>query len=344
MRLWQRMMELTITRKLRLENGAKIALKSAAGAETLIDLNELAALDSIGAADLAKIDGITNGTIAAGKAIVVDANKDAGDARNFDVVNLDAGASGTAGTVDVFPATALKGKLAITAADSAGDTTTTIVNASQAAARSYTIPDAGASASFVMTEGAQTVNGVKTFGSVPVLPAGGVTLGATTITEAEAGVLDSAVAGTPAASKAVVLSAGVGIGAHRQTARNLRVQAAPAAKTVSATLTAAEIVAGLLTVNQGAAGASVLTLPLGTDLETNLIATHPGLANDDSFEFTLVNISTVAAEDASIATNTGWTLVGNMDVASNAAATDKSHGTFRARRTAANTYSLYRVG
>lgn len=77
--------------------------------------------------------------------------------------NIDAGASGTAGSVDIFPTTALKGKLALTAADSAGDTTTTIVNASQAAARTYTIPDAGASASFVMTAGAQSIGGDKTF-------------------------------------------------------------------------------------------------------------------------------------------------------------------------------------
>jgi len=34
----------------------------------------------------------------------------------------------------------------------------------------YTIPDAGAAASFVMTAGAQTVNGIKTFGSFPVTP------------------------------------------------------------------------------------------------------------------------------------------------------------------------------
>lgn len=87
--------------------------------------------------------------------------------------NIDAGASGTAGTVDVFPTTASKGKIQLAAADSAGDTTTTITNASQAGARTYTIPDAGASASFVMTEGAQTVNGAKTFGSA-IVPTGGL--------------------------------------------------------------------------------------------------------------------------------------------------------------------------
>lgn len=77
--------------------------------------------------------------------------------------NLDLGASGTAGSVDIFPATAARGKIAIIAANSAGDTTTTITNASQSGARTYTIPDAGASASFAMTEGAQTFNGVQTY-------------------------------------------------------------------------------------------------------------------------------------------------------------------------------------
>lgn len=119
----------------------------------------------VSAGDIALLDGVTTGVVTASKAVVVDSNKDIGDFRNLDGVNLDAGASGTAGTVDIFPGTAAKGKVALTAADSAGDTTTTIVNASQGGARTYTIPDAGASASFVMTEGAQTKNGKLTLGA-----------------------------------------------------------------------------------------------------------------------------------------------------------------------------------
>lgn len=95
---------------------------------------------------------------------------------------LNVGASGTAGTINVFPTTAAKGKLVITAGDSAGDTLTSIVNASQAAARTYTIPDAGASASFVMTQGAQTLVGVKTFTNQPVLSAGSSSADNTTYT------------------------------------------------------------------------------------------------------------------------------------------------------------------
>lgn len=163
---WKVFNHLRVLGKLRMGANSTILLENADHTVSTIDLTELAAIDAIGAADLAKIDGITNGTVAAGKAIVVDSNKDAGDCRNFDAVNFDAGASGTAGSVDIFPSTASKGKVALTAADSAGDTTTTIVNASQSGARTYTIPDAGASASFVMTEGSQTVNGTKTIAAL----------------------------------------------------------------------------------------------------------------------------------------------------------------------------------
>lgn len=203
--LWRKLTNAIIERKLLFRKGATMVVTSDAGVESTIDLAEIAALDGIAASDLAKIDGITNGTVVAGKAVVVDSNKDASAFRNVTVTNLDSGASGTAGTVDVFPATASKGKIAITAADNAGDTTTTIVNAEQAGARTYTIPDAGASASFVMTEGAQTINGVKTFGGIPVFPTGGITAGATTVTETELGALDGVVVANSVASKAALV-------------------------------------------------------------------------------------------------------------------------------------------
>ncbi len=60
--------------------------------------------------------------------------------------------------------TTATGALEIKASDSAGNFITTVTNASQAAARTYTIPDAGSNASFAMSEGAQTLNGLKTFG------------------------------------------------------------------------------------------------------------------------------------------------------------------------------------
>ena len=92
--------------------------------------------------------------------------------------SIDLGSSGAAGDLDIFPTTASKGKLAISATDSTGNTTTSITNAAQAGARTYTIPDAGASASFVMTEGAQSIAGVKTFTDGIVCEDGEFKLGA----------------------------------------------------------------------------------------------------------------------------------------------------------------------
>lgn len=71
--------------------------------------------------------------------------------------NIQAGLSGTAGYFASFPATAARGSLRFVAANSAGDTVTQITNASQAAARVYTIPDGGQSASsFLLTDSAGT--------------------------------------------------------------------------------------------------------------------------------------------------------------------------------------------
>ncbi len=103
--------------------------------------------------ELGFLDGVTAGTVTASKAAVVDANKDLSALRNLTVTNLDAGASGTAGTVDIFPATVAKGKTALSSADNTGDTTTAITVQAQAAARTYTIPDAGADAAFDLIKG-----------------------------------------------------------------------------------------------------------------------------------------------------------------------------------------------
>ena len=82
----------------------------------------LESLDQISIGELEYLDGVTAGTVTASKALVVDANKDLSTLRDIVLRNLDAGSSGTAGSVDVFPSTAAKGKLAFAAADSAGAT------------------------------------------------------------------------------------------------------------------------------------------------------------------------------------------------------------------------------
>lgn len=117
-------------------------------------------------------------------------------------------------------------------------------------------------------------------------------------------------------------------------------QGAPAAKTTSATLTAANLLAGIITVNQAGGATSAQQLPLATDLDTAL----PTSAAGDAFDFSVINTSTVDAEDASITTNTGWTLVGSMDLhAYSAAGSLNSSGLFRARKTGAGAWVLYRL-
>ena len=85
----------------------------------------------------------------------------------------------------IFPVTASKGSILIAAVANTGDSVTTITNAAQGGAYTYTIPDAGGNTSFVMAAGAQTVAGAKTFSTMPLLgtPA---TVAATGSTQADA--------------------------------------------------------------------------------------------------------------------------------------------------------------
>lgn len=120
----------------------------------------------------------------------------------------------------------------------------------------------------------------------------------------------------------------------------LSTQSTPTAKTTSTTLTAAELGTGIITVNQGGGAGSTLTLPTGTLMD----AQYTNMKVDSSFDFTVINISTVDAEDATIAVGTGWTLVGDVVVNAKSASTIPTSGQFRVRKTGTATYTLYRLG
>lgn len=100
--------------------------------------------------DEAYLDGVTAGTVTASKVAVCDSNKDLGDFRNLDCTNLDAGASGTAGSVDVFPTTASKGKASLTCSDQDGDTAVTVNVLGMGQATTVNIPDPGAATSYLV--------------------------------------------------------------------------------------------------------------------------------------------------------------------------------------------------
>lgn len=124
----------------------------------------------------------------------------------------------------------------------------------------------------------------------------------------------------------------VGITNARFAEQPLQTQPAPAAVNATATMTAADLLTGIITSTSAAAVAA--TLPLATDLNTALLAAYPALANNDSFDFSIIN---TGPNTVTVTTNTGWTLVGTMTVVTVVSAT------FRLRRTSATAYTLYRL-
>jgi hypothetical protein len=266
---------------------------------------------TFGASSVTFTNGSSRPTLPAGATLHVQMEEFAPDIVGEDVgfTNVDAGASGLAGSVDVFPATASKGKLALVAADSAGNTTTTLTNASQAAARTYTVPDAGASASFVMTAGAQTLAGVKTLSSSPVVP------GLTGRSGGQLILRDNA--NLPLMTKVP----------------------APGAGTDTETLTEAELLGRIYV--QTPTVATTLTTPTGTEISA---AVDANLAVGDSFLFTVINLGG-AADDITFTPGDGVSVVGDDVVRPVAdAGTDGiGCGTFLLRNSAANTWIAYRI-
>ena len=124
---------------------------------------------------------------------------------------------------------------------------------------------------------------------------------------------------------------GYQIGTGNASEAQLIVQGAPTALTAAATATAAQLVNGLFTFN-GTAGN--LTLPTVAELEAGI----PNATRVDiAFDFYIINID-ATTDDVTVATGTGWTLVGNMVV------TETTSGHFRARKTGVGTWTLYRIG
>jgi len=123
-----------------------------------------------------------------------------------------------------------------------------------------------------------------------------------------------------------------GIGAKRLT------MPAPATAIDTATLTAAQILNGVLVGTPTAAAA--YTMPLAADL---VAALPVDFQIGEAFEFSVIDVATTATFDITMTTNTGWTLVGSMVVDANEAAQQDSSGVFRVRRTAAATFTMYRI-
>ena len=126
--------------------------------------------------------------------------------------NLDLGSSGVAGSLDIFPATASRGKLTIAVGNQTGNTTVSLSVLAMGQATTVAIPDPGAAAGYVvMTSAALSL--------------------------AEADRLQDATAGTPVANKVVIADANQNIGAVKATALHIGASGSE----TQVTATAAEI-------------------------------------------------------------------------------------------------------
>jgi hypothetical protein len=107
----------------------------------------------------------------------------------------------------------------------------------------------------------------------------------------------------------------------------LLVQGAPAAVSAAGTLTAAQLLSGIV-VCSGTPGTQ--TLPTVAALE--LVLTNAKV--DSGFEVSFVN---TAGSTLTLAAGTGWTIVGTLTAATVTSAL------FRARKTGDGAYTLYRI-
>jgi hypothetical protein len=315
MRLWEKFVNIGLQGKLRLGRNATIVVENADMTESTVNLLELAALDGIAAADLAKIDGITNGTAAAGKAVVLTTDK------VIDIINFAAiGASDASLGVNGLAA-AQGGAIVVT-----GGTSSTAGNA-------------GGAVSLVGgTPGATGVGGAVAIAGA----AGGATSGkggAATVAGG-AGTAGNGDGGSAILTGGAKHGSGLDGAVINRGTFQLRKQPAPQTATDTATLTVAQMLGGLLVATPTAAAA--YTMPTGTALKAAL---PTDLAADDSFDVIISNLGGTG-DDITLTASTDITIVGDPVVGpiADVATEQSSVGRFRLRFTTGVTFVAYRIG
>lgn len=157
-----------------------------------------------------------------------------------------------------------------------------------------------------------------------------------TVSAAEFAFIDGVTAGTATASKALVLGATKDINSFRMTGKLFTPQATPETAADTASLTDAQMLSGILVATPTAAAA--YTVRTGTQLEAALLTAGFQVQNGDCFDLTIINLGG-AGDDITLTAATGISIVGNAVVT----VAVPSQGSFRFRRTAANTFVAYRV-
>ena len=119
----------------------------------------------------------------------------------------------------------------------------------------------------------------------------------------------------------------------------INTQATPATATVTATLTTAQLLNGII-LGTPTTTAAAYTLPLCTDLD----AAVPSAKVNSSFEFVVVNTNGSGGGVITITTNTGWSIGSSGSQGLMTVTTAGTAQNYRAVKTGDAAWSLYRVG
>lgn len=118
-------------------------------------------------------------------------------------------------------------------------------------------------------------------------------------------------------------------------------QGAPTALTATATLTIAQLLTMIITDTHATGATATYTLPTGALTDAGV-----DMAIGDSFEWSLINLSAAAADTVTVAAGATHTLVGLGTIPSAHSTTgglSSNVGSFRTRKTAADTFITYRI-
>lgn len=123
----------------------------------------------------------------------------------------------------------------------------------------------------------------------------------------------------------------------RQTSMYARTQLTPVTINTTGTALSTDLLTGIITSTQATGATITVTLPTGT-----LLDTAAGIGIGQAFSWTLINLSTSAANTVTLAAGSGHTIVGDTITQCSALTTGCSSSRWLTRKTAANTFVTYR--
>lgn len=134
--------------------------------------------------------------------------------------------------------------------------------------------------------------------------------------------------------------AGYLVGAGNPLEPIIKAQGASADLTgATVTVTAANLAAGIVTMDSGGTDAGTYTFPTGALID----AAFPSIRTNTAFDVSFINVGDDAANDVTFGAGTGNTIVGSAVVQDGAATTNRSSAIFRFRRTGTAAYTIYRI-